>query len=728
MKGISGIESDSRKVKKGYAFVAIRGLNHDGHDFIDEAVKNGATEIYGERNIKVPEGIKYIKVLDSRETLGELASKFYGRPSEKLKVIGVTGTDGKTTTAHFLYWFLINSGKKAGLISTVSAIIGEKVIGTGLHVTNPDPVSLQKLLSAMVDEGCEYAVVEVTSHGIDQQRIAGVEFDTAILTKITNEHLDYHKTFAKYRDVKLSLLKRAKNVIINKDDYSYGYLLDKLNKSQKIIAYSRKEEADVYASEIHDTREGISFYLNINKNVDYIKLPIAGIFNVSNLLAAFATVNHYRIPLKRAIASLQSFKLPTGRMEKIETNRDYNVIVDFAHTPDALNSVLSSLRKKTLKRLICVSGCAGERDRSKRFVMGKISASIADVSVFTAEDPRSENIFDILRQMKKGALPAQAGKNFVVIPERGEAIAYALSIAKKGDLVVITGKGHEKSMAYSSRATSSSAYRGFEHPWSDQEAVGDYLNKKEDVAAVVLAAGKGTRMKSATPKVLLEICGRPMISYTLEKLRKSGIGEIVVVVSYGKGEVIKRIGGAVKFAYQKNSKGGTADAAAAGLKEVSSKVKTLVVINGDDSAFYNPETINNVIATHKKTNSVLTFVSLERDNPHGLGRVVRSKTGKLMGIVEEKDATELQRKIKEVNDGLYVFEKVWLEKNIGKVKLSSQGEYYLVDLIKMAVDKKEKVSVYNLKDEDEWQRINTPRQLKEANELMKKRLGVNTKA
>lgn len=709
---ISGISEDSRSVKKGEIFFAIKGIKSDGHDYICAVVKNGIEIIAGERKrdeLKLSDKITYIQTCDSRQLLGVMASRFYGNPSKKLKVIGVTGTNGKTITVSLIYWLLKNSGKKVGMVSTVSAIVGDKEMDTGLHVTSPDSVSLQKFLFQMVLEGCEYAVVEVTSHGIDQKRIAGVEFDTAILTKITNEHLDYHKTFAKYRDTKLSLLKRAKNVIISKDDQSYSYLLGKLNESQKIISYSREKEADIFASEIHDTREGISFYLNIDNNVDYIKLPIAGIFNVSNLLAAFAVVNHYKIPLKKAIQSLQSFKLPTGRMEKIETNRDFDVIVDFAHNPDALKEILTCLKEKSRGRLICVFGCAGERDRGKRFVMGKISASIADTSVFTAEDPRSENVFDILRSMRRYA------KNYVCIPERSEAIVYALSIAKKGDCVAILGKGHEKSMAY----------EGFEHPWGDKEVVNNFLNSNSDISAIILAGGKGSRMKSFLPKVLRKICGRPMISYTLENLRKSKIGNIVVVVSFKKHEVMKAIGGAVRFAYQKNPKGGTADAAKAGLKEIPEKTKTLIVINGDDSAFYKPETINDVFATHKKTNSVLTFVSLKRDNPCGLGRVMRDRQDKLIGINEEKDANEAQRKIKEVNIGLYVFNKSWFEKNINKVKLSPQGEYYLVDLIKMAVDKKETVSVYDLKDGNEWQGINTPEQLEEANRKMAEKLKAN---
>ncbi|MDP3994980.1 MAG: UDP-N-acetylmuramoyl-L-alanyl-D-glutamate--2,6-diaminopimelate ligase [bacterium] len=712
---MKGIEFDSRKVKPGYTFVAIRGLNYDGHDFISQAIKNGATGVVGEKDIKVPEGIKYIKVKDSREALGELASEFYGNPSKKLKVIGVTGTDGKTTTAHFIYWFLVNSGKKVGLVSTVSAIIGGKEVDTGLHVTNPDSISLQKFLHQMVLEGCEYAVIEVTSHGIAQQRIEGVDFDTAILTKITNEHLDYHKTFAKYRDTKLSLLQRAKNVVLNKDDQSYGYLLGKLDKSQKVIGYSREKEADVFASEIHDTEEGISFYLNINNNVDYIKLPIAGMYNVSNLLAAFAVVNHYKISLKKAIQSLQSFKLPSGRMEEIQNDLGLKIYVDFAHTPDALKEILSCLKERSKKRLISVFGCAGERDKGKRFTMSKISTSIADTSIFTAEDPRNESIFDILKQMKKGAPPAQEGKKYICIPERNEAIVQALSVAERDDCVAILGKGHEKSMSFG----------GFEHPWSDQEAVNNYLNSDPDISAIILAGGKGSRMKSYLPKVIKKICGRPMISYTLENLRNAGINDITVVVSFRKNMVIKQINGAVKFALQKNPKGGTADAAKAGLTQISKNSKTIVVINGDDSAFYKADTIKRILKIHEDRRRKLTFVSLMKDDPTGLGRIIRGKNGLITKIVEEKDATESEKQIKEVNDGLYVFERNWFENNINKVKKGPQGEFYLIDIVKLAIDQKDRMATYTLPNCDEWQGVNTPKQLKEANEKMKRRLGIN---
>ena len=338
--------------------------------------------------------------------------------------------------------------------------------------------------------------------------------------------------------------------------------------------------------------------------------------------------------------------------------------------------------------------------------MGKISGQLADFSIFTAEDPRSENINDIFRYMKKDA------KNFVCIPERGEAIVYALSIAQKGDTVVFCGKGHEISMAY----------KGFEHVWSDQEVINNYLSSDKDISAIVLAAGKGTRMHSVYPKVIHEICGRPMIAYTLENLRKAGVNEIIAVVSYRKNLVISKIKGAVKIAVQKNPKGGTADAAKTGLNLVSDKSKTLIVINGDDSAFYTPETIQKILQIHKERERKLTFVSLMKENPFGLGRVVRREDGLIAKIVEEKDATEEERKIKEVNDGLYVFDRKWFSQNINKVKISPQGEYYLVDLIKIAIDEKAKMATYTLPNDDEWQGINTPEQLAEANIKMEKRL------
>jgi UDP-N-acetylmuramoyl-L-alanyl-D-glutamate--2,6-diaminopimelate ligase len=648
-----GITTDSRLVKAGFIFVATRGITSDGHDFIKNAIESGATAIVGDKDLMYP---NYVKVADSREALGNLASDIYGNPSEKLKIIGVTGTKGKTTTVHIIHHILTKLGYKAGLISSISV--------PGLHVTSPDVISLHKTLREFVDKGYKYAVIEVSSHGIDQKRIAGVTFDVAVLTNIAPEHLDYHKTFAEYKRVKKSFLKSAK---------------------YKIIA---PEKTDIKI------------------------LP--GVYNNLNIEAGIMALEKFGINRKDAIDAVKSFELPEGRLTEITNNLGYRIFIDFAHTPDSLEAALTYLKSQVKGKLISVFGCAGERDRKKRYQMAKVSVKMSDISVFTAEDPRSENIGRILSKMAEGAKNAGGKENetYFRIPERGEAIAFAISKAQKGDIIGIFGKGHEKSLAYN----------GFEHPWSDAEAVRNILSAKDDISAIILAAGRGTRMKSTEPKVLRKICGKPMISYTLENLRKAEISDITVVVRFRKNLVIKEIGRAVKFAVQKMSKGGTADAAKAGFAKISDKSKTLVVINGDDSAFYKSETVKNILRIHTERKRKLTFVSLIKNDPTGLGRVVRGENGLITKVVEEKDATETERKIKEVNDGLYVFDRSWFEDNINKVKRGPQGEYYLVDIIKLSIDQGDRMATYTLPDDDEWQGVNTPEQLEEANKKMAKRL------
>ncbi|KKU10579.1 MAG: UDP-N-acetylmuramyl-tripeptide synthetase [Candidatus Woesebacteria bacterium GW2011_GWB1_45_5] len=404
------LTDDSRKVKKGGIYVAIRGLTSDGHDYIDEAVKNGAVLIYGEKDIKVS-GAKYIRVKDSREKLGELASEFYGNPSQKLKIIGITGTKGKTTTSHLIYHILTNLGKKAGLISSISV--------PGLHVTSPDVITLHRFLKEMVDKGCEYAVIEVSSHGIDQKRTAGVKFDMAALTNIAPEHLDYHKTFAEYKKIKLSFLKSAKARVV-----------------------SRKETK-----------------LNV--------LP--GIFNNLNAQLAVDVVIKLGMDEKSAIASLSSFELPEGRLEEIKNDFGYRIYVDFAHTPDSLQAILKYLRSKTKGRLISVFGSAGERDRIKRPEMGRIAVELSDIVILTAEDPRTEKVRDIIKEIRSGV--PENYKNVYEEPDRKDAINFALKTARSGDTVGIFGKGHEKSMNLDGKT---------EIPWSDQKAVKDFLKNIKD--------------------------------------------------------------------------------------------------------------------------------------------------------------------------------------------------------------------------------------------------------
>lgn len=650
MQKFEGITADSRQVKKGYMFVAIKGLHSDGHDYIPQAIQNGATVVVGERDEKLPSGVEYIKVNDSREALGKYASEFYNFPSRKLIIVGVTGTKGKTTTAHLIYHILSSLGKKTGLISSITS--------PGFHVTSPDVVSLHKLLREMVDTGCKYVVIEVSSHGIDQKRIAGVEFEVGVLTNIAPEHLDYHKTLGEYKRVKMSFINSCK---------------------YKVVA-------------------------PVDTDLDI--LP--GKFNNLNVEAAIKAVEFLGIDRKLAINSLDSFKLPEGRLEEVKNNLGVKIIIDFAHTPDSLEAVLKYLRTITSGKLIAVFGCAGERDPKKRRKMGKISGELADLSVFTAEDPRSENIFDILNEMRKDA------KNFVCIPERGEAIVYALKEARKGDTVVVLGKGHEISMAYD----------GFEYPWSDQNIIRSLISPFKSISAVIMAAGLGTRMNSKIPKVLNELAGRPVITTTIENLRRVGILDVVVVVGFMKELVMKRVVGAVSFAEQENPKGGTADAIRSGLGKINPDSKYVLCLYGDDSAFFRPETTKKVIQQHINTGATVSFVSAEVKNPFGLGRVVRNSDDEVVGIVEERDANTKEKEIKEVNCGHFVFNREWLSRNVSKVKPSPSGELYVNEVVRMAIDQKEKTNVYKLPDSSEWQGINTPEELEEAKRKMEERLKI----
>lgn len=725
--GITSICDDSRKAGKGSLFIAVKGINSDGHEFIKEAVSKGAYCIVGERQyseIKASlKGASYIKVQDTKDARGEIASLWYGTNKLRLKIIGVTGTDGKTTTANLIFHLLKSMGKKVGLISTLGAQTGTKLIDTGYHVTNPECLKLHEMLSWFSKEGCDYVVLEATSHGIVQKRLAGISFDVSVLTNITKEHLDYHKTFKDYMMAKIGFLLRANKIVVNKDDISYKIIKDK-SEGNEIISYSIEKDSDFRATNIcFDKNVGFKLKYK-NKTVDiFSNMP--GNFNIKNLIAALATMNILGFDIESIKKYILDFKLPEGRMQEIENSLGIKIYVDFAHTPNALENVLTTLRKNTSGKLICIFGCAGERDRTKRVRMGNISSLLADYSIFTAEDPRRENIFDILKKMSEGAdkIPIEEltekdlfkrsnKKYYFRIPERYEAIAYAINkLARRGDCIVVCGKGHEKSLAYDV----------YEHKWSDAKAVKNILKANKLTSAIMLCAGKGKRMHSRHPKVLCQILGRPMVSYTLTNLRNARVGKIIAVVGYKKDEVIKRIWGDISFAVQEKQLG-TADAVSAGLTKLEDGFEDVIVLNGDDSAFYKPETINLVCQLHKTSDNVITFVSLIKKEPCGLGRIIRDDKGKVIKIVEEKDASEKEKLIKEVNDGLYVFDMLWLKNNIKKIKLSPQGEYYLVDLINIAVGEGQKVNTYRLKNSDEWQGINTPEELIKANKKMERNL------
>jgi UDP-N-acetylmuramoyl-L-alanyl-D-glutamate--2,6-diaminopimelate ligase len=376
----------------------------------------------------------------------------YKFPSKKLKIITITGTDGKTTSTTLLYHVLKTANKKVGLLSTVAAYLGSKEIDTGFHVTSPQPSDLQKFMQTMVQKKYEYLVLEVTSHGSYQYRDWGITPILSGLTNIANEHLDYHVTYREYLKAKINILKKAPTVVVNSDDYSYQFLT-KMIKDSDMVTYSKNSELPkkVQTSILHKFPEN---------------------YNQMNAKLVYALSKLLQISDEDFVAAINTFKGISGRMEIIENNKNLNIIVDFAHTPQGLRSVLRSLKEQIQKsdksgKLITVFGCAGQRDTSKRPEMGKIASEHADVSVFTAEDPRDEDIWSIIRQMKENL--TQNHNKIISIADRGEAIEFAINkLAKPGDTIAILGKGHEQTMCYS----------GVEYPWNDVEAVNKILAGK----------------------------------------------------------------------------------------------------------------------------------------------------------------------------------------------------------------------------------------------------------
>ena len=371
----------------------------------------------------------------------------YRFPSRQLKIVGVTGTDGKTTTVSLIYHILKEAGLSVGMVSTVSAKIGEKEIDTGFHVTSPNPQLLQRLLRKMVQSGIKYVVMEVTSHGLDQFRFLGINYEIGVLTNVTHEHLDYHQTFVHYLQTKAKLFARARIAVLNRDDNSFSFLASLATKAGgRLLSYGISQEADF-------TPRNFPF-----------ETPLRGEYNRYNILAAIAAASALGLNKEVVGKAVASFRGIVGRMEEIVSGgraKSFRVMVDFAHTPNALEQVLKTLREDLKKdqRLIVVFGAAGLRDRGKRPMMGKIAGKLADLVVLTAEDPRTEKVVDICNQIAVGC--RRVGVEPTIISNRQEAIEFAIKNAKKGDIVVICGKGHEKSMCFGKK----------EYPWSDQEAI-----------------------------------------------------------------------------------------------------------------------------------------------------------------------------------------------------------------------------------------------------------------
>jgi len=440
LTSIESIEMDSRLVRSNTLFVAIKGVHSNGHDFIEKAIEKGAVAIVCE---ELPESINpnvsYIQVENSAKILGQLANTFFEYPSQKMTVVGVTGTNGKTTTASLLFNLYTSLGFKCGLLSTIEVKIGDKILPS-THTT-PDAISIQSFMREMVNNGCTYCFMEVSSHAIDQYRIEGIEFDGAIFTNITHDHLDYHKTFSHYLDTKKRFfddLKATAIAITNIDDKNGNFMLQ--NTGAKKVSYALKSMGDYRCSILDTFTEGMS--LKIEGKEIYTQL--SGEFNAYNILAVYAMASELGMDKEILDIAISKLKPIQGRFQTVISHLKRIVgIVDYAHTPDALEKLLfEAKRLKKENHLITVVGCGGNRDKEKRPKMAQIACEYSDKVLLTSDNPRNENPVDIIKDMKEG-LDGTMLKSTLTIVDRQEAIRTACMLSETGDIIVIAGKGHE---------------------------------------------------------------------------------------------------------------------------------------------------------------------------------------------------------------------------------------------------------------------------------------------
>ncbi len=439
---IKGIEIDSRKTKPGSLFIAVRGVAVDGHEFIEKAVEKGAVAIVCENMPAIKkEGIVYVQVENSAVAAGHIAHNFFGQPSEKFKLVGVTGTNGKTTIATLLYKLFTTLGYKCGLLSTVENHIGDKIVAA-THTT-PDAISLNALLKQMADEGCTHVFMEASSHAIHQHRVTGLQFAGGIFTNITHDHLDYHQTFDEYIRVKKSFfdgLSSTAFAISNADDKRGTVMLQ--NTNAKKYYYSLKTVADFKGRILENSLAGLVMTID-NQEVHF---RLIGEFNAYNLLAVYGAAVCMEEQRQEVLKYLSVLTGAEGRFDYIISVHDKVIaIVDYAHTPDALLNVLATIKKlkKGFEKIITVVGCGGDRDKTKRPVMAEVACEHSDKAIFTSDNPRSEDPVQIIKDMEAG-LSISAKRKHISIVDRKEAIKTAINLAAKEDIVLIAGKGHEK--------------------------------------------------------------------------------------------------------------------------------------------------------------------------------------------------------------------------------------------------------------------------------------------
>ncbi len=444
---VTSLAYDSRDAHAGTLFFAVPGDHVDGHDYVLEAVSHGAHGVVAEREtlgISEPQLI----VHRTRDALADAADAWYGRPSERLEVIGVTGTDGKTTTSYLAVAALAAGGRRPGMVGTVAVRVGDEMRSNEDRNTTPEALELQALLADMVEAGNDCVVMEATSHGLAQSRVRNCRFKVAIVTNVTSEHLDFHGTLEAYRAAKAMLVEEAPLAILNADDPAFGFFRD--HAHGQVLTYGTDPSAEIRATEVQARADGTTFSLTTPGWSGEVNLRLPGAFNVHNALAALALAQAEEIELPAAAAAIGSVAGVPGRMERIDAGQPFGVVVDYAHTADSLAKVLRTLRPLSTGRLIVVLGSAGERDRVKRPEMGRVAAELADIAIVADEDPRVEDPRAINEAIADGARAAGArdGESLWVIDDRRAAIAHAIGLAHAGDMLLLAGKGHEGSIIY----------------------------------------------------------------------------------------------------------------------------------------------------------------------------------------------------------------------------------------------------------------------------------------
>ncbi len=441
---VDGLAYDSRRVQKNGVFVALRGEKSDGHQFIDQAIEKGASVIVAETCVQQPRAT-CVQVGNTRTALADLAAAFYDRPVRRLKMAGVTGTNGKTTTAFLLKHICEKAGLRCGLLGTVRYEIAERVLPA--IRTTPESLELQELLAQMVNAGCKAAVMEVSSHAIAQERTRGLEWDVAIFTNLTQDHLDFHGTMESYFEAKLKLfsglasqqVKKKSTAVVNIDDRYGERIIDHLGKDFPVVTYGMSARADFRASGYRPEFAGTSYQLDARGKSYLVRVPLIGRFNVANSLAALAAASSLGLGVREAILNLAKSPQVPGRVEAVPARRQFQVFVDYAHTPDALLNVLKTLRELSPRKLIVVFGCGGDRDRQKRALMAAAAEQNADFSIITSDNPRKEDPDAIIAEVEKGF----RSERYEKIADRAGAIARAIALAQPRDIVLIAGKGHE---------------------------------------------------------------------------------------------------------------------------------------------------------------------------------------------------------------------------------------------------------------------------------------------